>query len=409
VLEDDQKKRKPWCPEKDKFLIIDCWENFERFDMDPRGREPGAQIPIPVRLFVKRLDKLETGISLDRDDVVVRVIADLKADVAALPKNNVIVADNAANLATTGENTFWERLDSEDMIFLRQVIAPVLRARSGEDFKAMRFETEVVELGTALLTENLDVFEAIRESVLAQITELSLTVNIVAREKELIEEVQQPGWWSAPSEDDLQSLVDRLAPLMKYRTKRSPAMVLLDIEDALLVKETVEFGPEKERISTRAYRERVEAYIRALVNENPALQSIQRGEEVSDNEIIELARILRSQDPYVTEEMLRKVYDHKTARFIQFIRHILGLEMLGSWPETVTRAFDEFISSHTDFTSLQIRFLMTLKTFLIQTGKVEKRNLIKAPFTQIHPKGIRGVFTPIEIEEIVQFADSLTA
>jgi len=409
VLEDDQKKRKPWCPEKDNFLIIDCWENFERFDMEPRGRELGAQVPIPVRLFVKRLDKLEAAISLGRADVIERVVVDLKTDLAALPANNVIVADNAANLATASENTFWERLDPEDITFLRQIIAPVLRARSGEDFKAMRFETEVVELGAALLTENLDVFEAIRESILAQVTELPLTVNIVAREKELIEEVQQSGWWLAPSEDDLQLLVDRLAPLMKYRTKRSPAMVLLDIEDALQVKETIEFGPEKEKVSTRVYRERIEAYIRTLVNENPVLQKIQRGEEVSDSEIMELARILRSQDPYVTEELLRKVYDHKTARFIQFIRHILGLEMLGSWPETLTRAFDEFISTHTDFTSLQIRFLMTLRTFLIQTGKVEKSNLIKAPFTQIHPMGIRGVFKPAEIEEIVRFADSLTA
>ncbi len=409
VLEDDRKKRKTWCPDKDGFLIIDCWENFERFDMDPRGREPGAQIPLPVRLFVKRLDKLEAAISLERADVIERVIVDLKADLATLPKNNVIVADKAANLATVGENSFWERLDHEDMTFLRQVIAPVLRARSGEDFKAMRFETEVVELGTAMLTENVDAFAAIKESVLAQVAELRLSVNIVAREKELIEEVQQPSWWSAPSEDNFQSLVDRLAPLMKYREKRSSTMVYLDIEDALQVKETVEFGPEKERTSTKAYRERVEAYIRALVIENPVLQKIQRGADVTDGEIMELAEILRGQDPYVTEELLRKVYDHKTARFIQFIRHILGLEMLGSWPETVTRAFDEFISSHTDFTSLQIRFLMTLKTFLTQTGKIEKKNLIKAPFTQIHPKGIRGIFSPTEIEEIVRFADNLIA
>ncbi len=273
----------------------------------------------------------------------------------------------------------------------------------------MRFETEVVELGTAFITENVDASEAIKESILAQVAELPLTVNIVAREKELIEEVQQSVWWKATSEDDLQLLVDRLAPLMRFRTKRPSAMVHLDIEDALQVKETVEFGPEKEKIPTRVYRERVEAYIRELLDENPVLQKIQRGEEVSDGEIVELAEILRSQDPFVTEELLRKVYDHKTARFIQFIRHILGLEMLGSWPETVTRAFDGFIAGHTDFTSLQIRFLMTLKTFLTQTGRVEKRNLIEAPFTQIHPKGIRGVFTPVEIEEIVRFADGLVA
>jgi type I restriction enzyme R subunit len=273
----------------------------------------------------------------------------------------------------------------------------------------MRFEIEVVELGTALLTDNGDAFEAIKESIMAQVEELPLTVNIVAREKSFIEQVNETGWWASPTEDDLQTLVDRLGPLMKYRTKRAPAMVHLDIEDALQVKETVEFGPEKERISTKAYRERVEAYIRALVNDNAVLQKIRQGLDVTDSEVMELAELLRSQDPYVTEELLRKVYDHKTARFIQFMRHILGLEMLESWPETVTMAFNQFISDHTDLTSLQIRFIMTLRTFIIQTGKVEKRNLIEAPFTQIHPKGIRGVFTPVEIQEVIQFAGSLTA
>ena len=31
VLDPDPSKRKPWCPEKAKFLIIDCWGNFEFF------------------------------------------------------------------------------------------------------------------------------------------------------------------------------------------------------------------------------------------------------------------------------------------------------------------------------------------------------------------------------------------
>ena len=61
------------------------------------------------------------------------------------------------------------------------MIAPILRARSDADFKAMRFETEVVELATALLSENQEAFTAIKESLLAQISELPLTVNLVAR------------------------------------------------------------------------------------------------------------------------------------------------------------------------------------------------------------------------------------
>jgi len=37
-------KRRAWCPEKEKFLIIDCWGNFEYWKMRPRGREPSGQV-----------------------------------------------------------------------------------------------------------------------------------------------------------------------------------------------------------------------------------------------------------------------------------------------------------------------------------------------------------------------------
>ena len=137
-------------------------------------------------------------------------------------------------------------------------------------------------------------------------------------------------------------------------------MMKLGIPDLLAVKEQIEFGPEHERMTSSVYREKVEEYIRSLVAENPVLQRIQGGEEITDEEINELARLLEAQALHVTEDVLRKVYDHKTAKFIQFIRHILGLEKLQSWTETVSRAFDEFLARHTTFTSLQIRFLQTL-------------------------------------------------
>ena len=99
--------------------------------------------------------------------------------------------------------------------------------------------------------------------------------------------------------------------------------------------------------------------MRELLADNPVLQKIQAGETVTGEELDDLARLLESSDAHVTEDLLRKVYDHRSAHFLQFIRHILGLEKLDSWPSTVTRAFDDFISAHTTLTALQIRFLQT--------------------------------------------------
>jgi len=409
VLEDDVAKRKLWCREKDRFLIIDCWGNFEHFKMHPKGKEPNSQVPMPVRLFRARLDRLEAALAKDRADIVEVVIQALRKDIEVLPANNVIVSEQSANLSEVGDEQFWQRLGVQEVGFLRSTIAPILRARTWLDVKSTRFETDVVELGTALLSENNAAFEAIRESLIEQVSELPLTVNIVAREKELIREVLSSSWWSVLSEEKMLSMIERLAPLMRYRQRPREAMVKLDIQDLVAIKEIIEFGPEQERMSTSAYRERLEAYVRDLAENNPVLQKIRDNQKVEAFEIHALAKLLEEQSMHVTEDVLRKVYDHKTARFIQFMRHIFGLEKLESWSETVTAAFDAFIAEHNTLTELQIRFLKTLQTFILQTGKVKRHHLIDAPFTSIHPQGIRGVFKPDEIKEVIDLTARLVA
>jgi type I restriction enzyme, R subunit len=409
VLEADPAKRRAWCPEKDRFLIIDCWGNFEFFKMNPKGREPEQQASLPVRLFRTRIEKLEAAVAAARTDVTELVKADLRADLATLPRNNVVVKEAASDLATVREDQFWEHLDPQGLALLRSLIAPVLRARSEADFKALRFETEVVELGTALLQDNRDAFEAIRDSVVLQVSELPLSVNVVARERDLIEAVQGPAWWTQPTDEKLRELARRLAPLMRFRQRRSDPMMKLDIADLLATKEWVEVGPEHERMTSSAYRARVEAYVQELVASNPLVARIKAGGAVSDEEIHELADLLERHDPHITVQLLRKVYNRRGADFVRLLRHVLGVERLESWPETVTQAFDAFIAAHTTLGGLQLQFLQTLKTFILQTGKLAKEDLVAPPFTQIHPRGIRGVFKPAEIEEVMRLAERLVA
>jgi type I restriction enzyme R subunit len=231
VLETDPVLRKPWCPEKDRFLIIDCWGNFDHFDMQPRGREPGQQVPMPVRLFRARLAQLEAALGAKAVKVAAVVKADLRKDLAELPQNNVVVLEHQAHLAAVREDGYWARLGSTEIEFLRGTIAPILRAKSDADFKALRFETDVVELSTATLRGNSDAAEALRESILEQVGELPLGVNLVAREGELIAAVQTADWWARVDHTKLRDLVTRLAPLMRFRQERPKAMVTLNLAD----------------------------------------------------------------------------------------------------------------------------------------------------------------------------------
>ena len=409
VLEADPRLRKPWCPEKDRFLIIDCWNNFEYFEMNPKGREPGQQVPMPVRLFWARLDQLEAAQLRAANDTTEALKADLRKALADLPANNVVVLERQADLARVRDDRFWHRLGADDLGFLRKTIAPILRAKSDADFKALRFETDVVDLGTALLLGNPDARDALRDAIIEQVEELPLGVNLVARERGLIEAVLTAPWWIDADDTKLRQLVDRLAPLMRFREQRRDPMLSLNLSDITAVHERIAIAPDGRDMPIAAYRHRVEETVQALLAQNPVLQRIQTGDRVTEEDLRELAELLRRQDPGIDEERLRKVYDARTASFLALMRHVLGVEPLERWSVVVTREFERFISEHTTYTALQVRFLQTLRTFLLHRGRVERRDLVDSPFTRIHPDGVRGVFPPQEIEEILRFAGALAA
>lgn len=409
VLGVDPALRKPWCPAKDKFLILDCWGNFEFFRMEPRGREPGSQVPMPVRLFRARLDQLETALHLDNAPIVGRVVADLRNDLAALPANNVVVRENQVHLSQVLGEQFWARIGDDDLPFLRQTIAPILRATPDVDAKSLRFRIDLVELATAQLTGNRDVIDALRASIQEQVSELPSGVNLVAREQALIDAILGDAWWAAITDDALREAADRLAPLMRLRQRRPGAMLQLHLADVTAVRQRIVAGPDGRDLAITEYRRLVEETIQALVEANPVLQRLQRGEEISPDDLRELAELLRRQDPEIDEERLRQTYDVRTASFLQLLRHILGVAPLERWSTQVSRLFEEYIASHTTYSALQIRFLQTLRTFILQRGQVTRADLVDAPFTRLHPNGVRGVFGPGEIDEVLAMVESMVA
>lgn len=404
----NQEKIKPWCRKKDKFLIIDCWENFEYFKLNPKGKVEKPQKPLPVRLFEAKINKLDAAVQLHEEKIREKTIMSLRKDINCLPKNSVIVLENKAELVKYEDDVFWLHLNSAKLEQLSR-IAPIMRACSEVDFKAMRFEIDVTDLATAKLVNNLEKYETLKSAVLEQIEELPLSVNIVAKEQELIERVIQDAYWSKATDDDYDILIEKLGPLMRFREQEEGHQEKLDIQDILNEKLYIEFGPEHERLPTEKYRQRIEEMIKKLAENTLVLQKLIKGQEITAKEIESLAEILEKKDPFISEDLLRRVYDNRQAKFIQFIKHILGIEKLTTFEETVNFAFDSFLREHNNFNERQIQFLQTLKTFIAQRGQAEKADLINDPFTRIHPQGIRGVFTGNEINEVLGLINHLAA
>ena len=403
-------KPKPWCLEKDVFLILDCWDNFEYFKLNPKGKELKAQLPLPVRLVGLRLDKIEKANDGGHADTATREVAKLRQQIAALPKESVVIKEAAAALARLEDENFWISLGHDRLEFLRAEIKPLFRTVSEADFKAMRFERDLLEYSLAVLNEDKERAGTLKEGIVEQISELPLSVSFVRQEEILIRAAQTSHYWAKAGDDALDEMVAKLGPLMKFREPSAvQEQTHLDLIDELHKKEWVEFGPQHEAVSITRYREMVEALIADLAGHNPVLQKIKNGETVNEGEAKALAELLHEEHPHITEDLLRQVYRNRKALFIQFIRHILGIEALKSFPDEVSAAFDQFIRAHTMLGSQQLEFLNLLKKFIIEREKVEKKDLINAPSTIIHPQGVRGVFSPAEIDEILQLTARLAA
>ncbi|WP_041279178.1 type I restriction endonuclease subunit R [Desulfobacula toluolica] len=407
----EPKKIKPWCTQKDVFLIIDCWDNFEYFKLNPKGKELTPQVPLPVKLVGLRIDKIETALTKNKPDIVLREAGKLKEQIRLLPQTSVVIKEAAALLSDVGKASFWDTLTHEKLHWLRIHIKPLFKTFSDADFKAMRFERDLLEYTLAVLNEETIKAETLKTGIVEQISELPLSVPFVKLEESLIRSAQGNHYWRSISDHDLDSLCDKLGPLMKFCEQEDPGanQVHLNLADKLHNKEMVEFGPQHEAVSISRYRDMVEALIMELTSSHPILQKLQNGKDVTAQEAQALAEQLHSEHPHITERLLRQVYKNKKARFIQFIRHILGLEVLKSFPESVSEAFEQFIQQHTTLSSRQLAFLNLLKEVVIEREAIEKKDLIHAPFTVIHPQGIRGVFSPAEIKEILSLTQRLVA
>ena len=195
---------------------------------------------------------------------------------------------------------------------------------------------------------------------------------------------------------------------MKYREEGiKPDQDSLDLRDITSEKEFIKFGPAHERITIQKYREKVEALVKKLEEENKILQKIKQGEDITKEEINELADTLLEYEPYPTEENLQKAYDARKVKFLDLIKYIMGIGGLVTFSEKVSEAFAEFIAEHNTFAPNQIQFLIVLRDFIINNGELNKKDLVSEPFTKLHTKGFLGIFNKQMQTEILSFTNKI--
>ena len=81
----------------------------------------------------------------------------------------------------------------------------------------MRFQKNLLEASLAMLADEKEKFETLKDNIAELIGELPLSVNIVAREEVIIKLAQTNHYWAKAIDETFDELAEKLSALMKYR------------------------------------------------------------------------------------------------------------------------------------------------------------------------------------------------
>ncbi|RRR73152.1 MAG: DEAD/DEAH box helicase [Candidatus Viridilinea halotolerans] len=393
-------------PKRD-FLIIDLWNNFAYFNLNPAGEVASASEALPTRLFRLRLEKLLLLRAHSDVTATKATVAQLQALLAQLPAENLNVRPHVVLLHELAEPTAWEDLETERLQHLQTAIAPLLRLLPDVVLQVMTFEAKTERLAVAFLRGEQAQIEQQRTQIIEDIRLLPTELREVHAEAQNLRWMTSNAFWRQLSSERISQLQQVCAPLMRFRRQQRREFIRLNLPDQIASRRWIVYGPGGEGAFAENYRAQVEAHIRALAESNLALQRLRRGEQMNDNDLTALTTVFDQADLFITEQKLREVYERPEAALVDLLRHVLGVQPLPGREEHIKAAFDAFVAAHPGLTATQITFLRTLRTAALRRAQITPADFARPPFSQI---GVaEKLFASEKLAELLALTNSLAA
>jgi type I restriction enzyme R subunit len=293
-------------------------------------------------------------------------------------------------------------------------VGPLLRYVAGVDVAGATFTHKVERLKLQIAErKNTD---TLTTDIVDDVMRLPNFVLDNPRRKAAVVLIEHGGLAQA-SAADLDELVEQLADQMRHKRADVNPLLELDLRDYIANRGYIVISRTGEQVYVEEYRQRVENRIAQLVTAHPTLQAIQRGENVSDEQLIEVERVLRwelSGEPLELDDInLRRAYGSRVMSLLALLRQTLDLDpaALPDYHEIVERQFEAYLAAHQNgYNADQMRFLRAVKAVLSRHRRLERNDLYDSPALRAFgDEAVERLFTDEEIEELLIFAAALAA
>jgi type I restriction enzyme R subunit len=384
--------------DKEFFYIFDFCQNLEFFNQNPMETS-GSVIPsLSARLFTSRLDIIA---ALDATNAHRAERADiselLRADVANMNLDNFVVRPHRRLVEHYRDAAAWETLGPAELSDLATKVAGLPVERDAEPEEAKRLDLLLLSTELALLRTAAG-FPRLQKQVqaIAELLEAYPTIPAIARELELIAEVQTDEWWvdvTLPMLEDLRRRLRLLVPFIE-RAKREP--MYADFEDQIGEAVSIDIGGLPSAGTFERFRRKARVFLTEH-STNVAVQKIHQNWPITASDIVELQRILVENGVGEASDIERAI--EEAGSFGIFIRRLVGLDR-----SAAKDALAGFLDEHR-YSATQIEFVSLIIDELTQNGIVEARRFYESPFTDVSAHGPDGLFEADDVDSLVAAVD----
>jgi len=411
-------------PGEDKrfFFIFDYCQNLEFFSQNPDVTEGALAESLGKKLFTTRLELLgeldkrrfaDGAVTAIQDTLdpygdpateiaVRRVIADqLHGEVAAMNLDNFVVRPKRRWVEKYAKPDRWTVLKVEELRELAAEVAGLPSELEAEAEEAKRFDLLILNVQLALLRAE-PAYERLHEQVLAiaGLLEEKSAIPLVREQLPLILEIQTEEWWQDVTIPMLERVRRRLRSLVKLIEKRKRKTIYTDFEDEMGGETNITFPGLIPAGDFEKFRVKARAFLREH-QDHVTIHKLRMNRALTATDLAELERMLEQSGIGVAGDIARaKKESHGLGLFV---RSLVGLDR-----EAAKEALAGFISGKT-LGANQIEFVNMIVNHLTEHGLMDAALLYESPFTDITPQGPDGLFSSLQVDELVSLLKEVQA
>ena len=363
--------------DKECFYIFDWCRNFEYFEQNPDGKIVQQSMSLTERLFALRA---EVAFYLQhqtyQEDEFAKSLHDdlkvaLKGQVATLSDAHISVRNRWAAVCHFKSDDAWVCLTAADVQTLKFDIAPLL-PHNTQDENAKKFDVLVLAIELEFVNSEYNASKPIASVCgLAERLLSKATIPQVVAKMGTIKEVLNQTSWENRSLRWLEKVRTELRDLMKFLVGDGGKTFTIDIDDI------VTDDGESAGVATRVtYRQKVMDYL-AQKDYNPVLQKIYNLEPLTNDDVLELQRIMWSE--LGSKEDFEKFADGRPydGNVAILIRSFIGVDR-----KQALERFNAFLSG-SELNSDQEEFLNDIISYVCENGDIKPETVVNdAPFDE---------------------------